>query len=79
MSDIFVSHATADAGRADSIAEALRGAGYSVATGQREAAEPPAKLSLVLWSRASVDGETASRRCSIRPRRRTRAAAISAC
>ncbi|TVV72483.1 TIR domain-containing protein [Sphingomonas solaris] len=55
MSDIFVSHAAADVARAAAVAEALRRAGHAVATGQREEGEAPARLSLVLWSRASVD------------------------
>ncbi len=54
MSDIFVSHSPADAGRADAIAAALREAGHSVDTGGRQQADPPARLSLVLWSNASA-------------------------
>ncbi len=60
MTDIFLSYAPADSTRAASIAEALRGGGYTVATGAREAGDAlstPARLSLVLWSVTSVDGE----------------------
>ncbi|WP_156678706.1 toll/interleukin-1 receptor domain-containing protein [Sphingomonas profundi] len=58
MSDIFVSHAQADGARAGAIVAALRGAGYDVTAGGREPADAlaaPAKLSLILWSRASVE------------------------
>ena len=60
MTDIFVSHAPADAARATAIADALRGGGYSVEAGQAEASgglAAAAKLSLALWSRASTEGE----------------------
>lgn len=61
MTDIFVSHAPADASRAAAIVAALRGGGYSVVSGEREAEDAlaaPAKLSLALWSRASTDPDT---------------------
>ena len=58
MTDIFVSHASADAARANAIVTALRGGGYSVAAGAQEQADAlaaPAKLSMSLWSAASVE------------------------
>lgn len=61
MTDIFVSHVPADASRAAAIVEALRGGGYSVSSGAREAVDElaaAAKLSLTLWSRASADPES---------------------
>jgi hypothetical protein len=58
MTDIFVSHAPADAARAAAVEMALRGAGYTVDRGERQIVDalmPPVKLTLALWSRASVD------------------------
>lgn len=61
MSDIFLSHSPADAGRAAAIADALRGAGHAVEAGQRASAGAPPRPTVVLWSRASVadDGDHA--------------------
>lgn len=57
MTDIFVSHSPADAARATAIAAVLREAGHVVDTGARQAADPPARLSLILWSNASAGGD----------------------